>query len=200
MHEQRAPLLRERRDGDMTKDFDAQLDREGQLGKSRGVIMVFGAALVAVFAGVLAAAPAQQKLSGVYTIEQTSSKRLLDAYQSTNTDWTVVTRPPQTNATQHWILSNVAGSTYVLQQQSSGRYLDAYLTQEHDFTVVTRATQNNDTQRWNLTPLGNDTYRLQQTNTDRYLDAYQVKDRNFKAVTRPPQVSQSQVWRIKRVQ
>src|SRR5262245_20296218 len=123
-------------------------------------------------ASVVLLAQAPSELSGIYTIQQQSSKRYVDAHPLDQKDWAVVTRHEQDNPTQKWIFSRVTNAVYTIQQQSNGRYLDAHDTPDKDYAVVTRAAQNNATQRWIVTRAGSNTYSIQQQNTRRYMDAH----------------------------
>lgn len=90
------------------------------------------------------------KGGGTFTIQQVSSGRFLDAYQSDNQDFRVVTRPPQDNNTQLWRLRDLGGSFFTIQQVSSARLLDAHENESLDFQAVTRPPQNNDSQLWQI--------------------------------------------------
>jgi endonuclease/exonuclease/phosphatase family metal-dependent hydrolase len=85
---------------------------------------------------------------GVYTIQQMSNGRYVDAYQASNQDYRLVTRTAQNNDSQKWIVTPLGKNTYTIQQKSNGRYVDAYQASNQDYRLVTRPTQNNDTQRW----------------------------------------------------
>jgi hypothetical protein len=140
-------------------------------------------------------------LSGAHTIQQRSSGRYLDAHDTPDRDFGVVTRPRQDNATQRWVLRRESGRTYTIQQEHTGRFLDAHDTANRDFRVVTRPQQSNTTQRWLVTHLGGDVYAIQQLNTRRFLDAHETTDRDFTVVTRLQQSGQqssnTQRWIIK---
>jgi hypothetical protein len=84
--------------------------------------------------------------SGVYTIQQKSNGRYLDAHESRQ-DYSVVTRTAQNNASQQWTITPSGDDTYTIQQKSNGRYLDAHES-GHDYSVVTRTAQKDDTQQW----------------------------------------------------
>ena len=135
-------------------------------------------------------------LRGIYTIQQKSNGRYLDAHEGIN-DSAAVTRTRQGNDTQQWILTRLGNNTYTIQQNSNGQYLDAHVNSK-DNTVVTRGKQNNDTQRWVLTPLGDRTYRIQQKSTGGYMDAHEGVSDNA-AVTRNRQDNDTQQWIIKPV-
>ncbi|MCF6328039.1 MAG: RICIN domain-containing protein [Devosiaceae bacterium] len=148
--------------------------------------------------------PAPVQLNGVYTIQQVSNGRYLDAYTSPpanfsnpETQWNIVTRPRQFDATQAWIITPLGGGVFTLQQQSTNRYLDAHTSAANDWSAVTRPSQNNNTQRWILTSLGNDTYTIQQRSNGRYLDAHSSAANDWSAVTRPNQNNNTQRWIIK---
>ncbi len=132
-------------------------------------------------------------LQGLYTIQQRSSNRFLDAFQSEGNDFSAVTRTAQNNNTQRWILTPV-GSVYTIQQRSSNRFLDAFQSEGNDFSAVTRTLQNNDTQKWVFMHENNSlsTYTIQQLSSDRFLDAHQSG--NFSAVTRTIQNNDTQRW------
>ena len=87
-------------------------------------------------------------VAGIYTIQQASNSRNLDAHEIVDKDYNVVTRVSQNNDTQLWVLTPLGNNTYTVQQMSSARYLDAYSSSGNDYSAVTRGKQNNDTQRW----------------------------------------------------
>jgi Ricin-type beta-trefoil lectin domain len=142
---------------------------------------------------------APSDLSGVYTIQQQSTRRYLDAHDTSDKDFAVVTRPRQDNTTQRWMFRSVGNRIYTIQQQSTTRHLDAHDTQDKDFAVVTRPRQDNTTQRWIVTALGSDTYTIQQQSTRRYLDAHDTSNKDFAVVTRPRQDNTTQRWIIRPV-
>jgi hypothetical protein len=127
---------------------------------------------------------------GIYTIQQRSNNRFMDAHESSSKDFSVVTRNAQNNDTQRWILTPV-GEVYTIQQKSNSRFMDAHESGDH--SVVTRNMQNNDTQRWVLMPLGSElcTYTIQQLSNSRYLDAHESSN-DFSVVTRNAQNNDSQ--------
>jgi hypothetical protein len=86
--------------------------------------------------------------SGMYTIQQKSNGRFIDAHEIAEKDFALVTRTAQNNDTQRWVLTHLGGNTYTIQQKSNGRFIDAHEIAEKDFALVTRTAQNNDTQRW----------------------------------------------------
>ena len=88
--------------------------------------------------------PLQQ---GLYTIQQKSNDRFVDAYSSEAKDFSVVTRTMQNNNTQRWIFTPVA-AVCTIQQKSNDRFVDAYHSKAKDYSLVTRTKQNNDTQKW----------------------------------------------------
>src|SRR5262245_40315739 len=165
------------------KESSMQLTQSLRVGIASTLVVLSGA-----LPGALAVhSQRDTDLSGVYTVQQESSKRLVDAYQREGPDWAVVTRPPQNNPTQEWSLKKVSGTDYWIQQRSSRRFLDAYLTDANDFAAVTREAQNDATQIWTVTATGNGKYRIQQKRTSRHLDAYQTKEKGFRVVTREHQ-------------
>jgi hypothetical protein len=140
-----------------------------------------------------------QVLHGIYTIQQQSTQRYLDAHDTANKDYRVVTRPRQDNATQRWFLTRVTGNTYRIRQQSTLRYVDAHDTADRDFAIVTRPYQPNATQEWLITPAGDGTYVIMHAYTRRYLDAHDTANWDFGAVTRPAQPNTTQRWILTRV-
>lgn len=94
------------------------------------------------------AATGQRQLSGVYTIQQMSNDRYVDAHENSKNNYRLVTRPAQENDTQRWILTLQGDNVYTIQQQSSGRYVDAYENSDNDYRLITRQRQNNYTQQW----------------------------------------------------
>ena len=85
---------------------------------------------------------------GVYTIQQKSNVRFVDAHVTGGRDFSLVTRTAQNNNTQKWKLMHLGNDTYTIQQKSNGRFVDAHEHGGKDFSLVTRTAQNNDTQRW----------------------------------------------------
>ena len=143
--------------------------------------------------------PPPPDLIGVHTIMQVHTGRFLDAHLTASTDFAVVTRPAQLNATQRWYFTKVGNGIYTIEQQSSARFLDAHATLDKDFAVVTRPHQNNASQRWMLVAMGNDRYRVRQQSNARHVDAHDTPDKDFAVVTRPPQANATQQWIIKPV-
>ena len=133
---------------------------------------------------------------GIYTIQQQSNSRFVDAHEYAGKDFALVTRPAQNNDTQRWILRPVGG-VYTLRQQSNGRFVDAHEYAGKDFALVTRPAQNNDTQRWILMHLGNDVYTIQQKSNGRFMDAYEGAAQDFALVTRTAQNNDTQRWILK---
>ena len=146
-----------------------------------------------------------QPLSGVYTIQQVSNDRFVDAHESNSNptnDFSLVTRTAQNNDTQRWRFTPLGNDVYMIQQVSNDRFVDAHESDSNptnDFSLVTRTIQGNDTQQWRLTALGNDVYTIQQVSTDRFVDAHE-SDANatndFTLVTRTAQNNDTQRWRI----
>jgi hypothetical protein len=149
--------------------------------------------------GLRASPPPPPDLNGLHTIVQVHTGRSLDAHLTASTDFAVVTRPSQPNATQRWYFTNVGNGIYTIEQQSSARFLDAHTTVANDFAVVTRPRQNNPSQRWVLVAMGNDRYKVRQQGGARHLDAHDTPDKDFAVVTRPPQLNATQEWIIRPV-
>jgi hypothetical protein len=129
---------------------------------------------------------------GVYTIQQQSNGRFVDAHEIAGKDFALVTRTAQNNDTQRWILTPLGG-VYTIQQQSNGRFVDAHEIEGKDFALVTRTAQNNDTQRWVLTHSGGP-YTIQQKSNRRFVDAYESAGKDFALVTRTAQNNDTQRW------
>ena len=125
-----------------------------------------------------------------------SGPRCLDAWESQQEDFNVVTRGFQNNNTQRWMLTNVGGDLYTIMQISSGRYLDAHEIEGLDFRAVTRPQQNNNTQLWRLIDFGGAFFTIQQLSSGRALEANLTDADYFQVVTRPASGNDLQVWRI----
>ena len=151
----------------------------------------------ALVAAIAVQSAAIEALPNGITIKQLSSGRFVDAYQTRNQDYSVVTRPAQSDKTQSWLILKVSGSSYRIQQSSTGRYLDAHTNDNKDFDVVTRHYQNNDTQIWILEKASNSRYRVKQKSSGRYLDAHGNANNDFRLVTRERQENQTQLWEIR---
>jgi astacin len=132
---------------------------------------------------------------GLYTIQQKSNGRFVDAHEYSGKDFGLVTRPAQNNRTQQWILIPMGG-VFTIQQKSNGRFVDAYQSSGDDFALVTRTAKNNDAQRWTVTPSGNNTFTVQQKSTGRFADAHEIEGKDFALVTRPEQNNETQRWTL----
>ncbi|TXH20830.1 MAG: hypothetical protein E6Q95_04930 [Chitinophagaceae bacterium] len=130
--------------------------------------------------------------NGVYTIQQKSNNRFVDAHEYAAKDFSVVTRTAQNNSTQRWLIKPIGG-IFTIQQKSNNRYVDAHEIESKDFTVVTRTAQNNSTQRWILTSKGGP-FTIQQQSNNRFLDAHDTSTNDFRAVTRSAQNNDTQKW------
>ena len=135
--------------------------------------------------------------AAIYTIQQKSNGRFVDAHEIEGKDFGMVTRPAQNNDTQRWVIIPLGNNTYTMQQKSNGRFVDAHEIQQKDFAVVTRPQQHNNTQRWVFNPLGNDEYTIKQLSSGRFLDAHEIEPKDFAIVTRPAQNNDTQRWVIK---
>ena len=129
----------------------------------------------------------------VYTLQQLSSGRFLDAHENSAHDFSAVTRGDQNNDTQRWEVAPLGNGAYTVVQLSSGRFLDALQSAGNDFSAVTRTAQGNDTQRWRFTPVAA-IYEVQQVSSDRHADAHQNSALDFSAVTRGDQNNDTQRW------
>jgi hypothetical protein len=152
----------------------------------------------AVAAALLQPPPFSLLESGTYTIRQKSNGRFVDAHESADQDFRLVTRPAQNNDTQRWIFSPVGG-VYTIRQRSNLRYVDAHEDASQDFRLVTRPAQNNDTQRWVVLPVGGGGFTMRQLSTLRFVDAHESRDQDFRLVTRPRQNNDTQVWLFNQV-
>ena len=139
----------------------------------------------------------QFTLNGIYTIQQKSNGRFLDAHEISSKDFTVVTRNQQRNDTQRWIIKPLGNNIFTIQQKSNDRFLDAHEISSKDFTVVTRNQQRNDTQRWIIKPLDNNIFTIQQKSNGRFLDAHEISSKDFTVVTRNQQRNDTQRWIVK---
>lgn len=134
--------------------------------------------------------------SGVYTIQQRSNNRFVEAHEDSEMDFRLVTRLPLTNATQKWVFTPVGG-VYTIQQKSNRRFVDTHKDSRGDFRLVTRLPQADDTQKWILMHLGRDEYTLQQLSSRWFVGADPLEaSRRFALVTRQGR-RYSQKWILK---
>jgi nitrogen fixation protein FixH len=145
------------------------------------------------------AATGQRQLSGVYTIQQMSNDRYVDAHENSKNDYALVTRPAQNNDTQRWILTPLGDNVYTIQQKRNRRYVDAHENSKNNYRLVTRPAQENDTQRWILTLQGDNVYTIQQQSSGRYVDAYENSDNDYRLITRQRQNNYTQQWLFQRL-
>ena len=131
---------------------------------------------------------------GVYTIQQKSNNRFVDAHEIAGKDFAIVTRPAQNNDSQRWILKPLGG-VYTIQQKSNSRFVAAHEIAGRDFALVTRSAQNDNTQKWVLTHAGGP-YTIQQKGNNRFVDAYQGSGDDFAVVTRTKQDNDTQKWTV----
>jgi hypothetical protein len=149
--------------------------------------------------------------AGIYTIRQKSSGRFVDAYESDSEDYQLVTRLPQGNFTQLWVLTEeervlitsedlgTSVSAFRMRQLSTRRYVDAWEEAGEDYRLVTRTHQDNRTQIWMMSPVGDGSYTIWQLNTRRYVDAHEYAGEDYRLVTRLPQDNDTQRWLFDRV-
>lgn len=131
---------------------------------------------------------------GIYTVQQASNNRYLDAHESSAYDWRAVTREAQNNPSQQWAIRQDSSGYYTLVQQQTQRYLDAHENGKYDSGAVTRDAQNNASQQWSLIPVGNRRYRIKRRLDALYLGAY-VNGNDYHAVLRTNQPGDpSQEW------
>jgi Ricin-type beta-trefoil lectin domain-like len=144
----------------------------------------------------------EEGLAGMYTIRQESSGRYVDAFETSNDshDYDLVTRGPQNDDTQRWIIVPVGNNAYTIQQKSTMRYVELYHgTNFNLFShLVTRKERNMMFQKWSITPLGNNVYTIQQGSGGAYVDAYENETSNhdYNLVLRGPQNDDTQKWII----
>jgi hypothetical protein len=120
--------------------------------------------------------------------------RFLDAHETANKDFRVVTRAYQGfDSTQHWRVTDLGSGVCTIQHVSSGRFLDAHQVGARDFRVVTRPRQERGTQTWRIEDFGGGFISIQQVSSGRFLEATLGGD--FSVVARPT-VSNEQTWRI----
>jgi hypothetical protein len=136
--------------------------------------------------------PRITQFSGIYSIQQKSSRRYMDASHSG--DHRMVTRGHQRNDSQRWEIKPTGEQdTYTIQQKSSNRYVDA--SHSGDCRMVTRGQQNDDSQRWEIKPTGEqDTYTIMQKSRRAFADASHSGDHRM--VTRKWQGDATQQWII----
>ena len=136
---------------------------------------------------------------GLYTIQQQSNGRFMDAHENSGKDFALVTRTAQNNRTQRWMLIPVGG-VFTIQQKSNSRLMDAHENSGKDFGLVTRPPQNNDTQKWVLTRFGGPylagQYTIQQKSNGRFVDAHEIEAKDFALVTRDAQNNDTQRWTV----
>jgi len=135
---------------------------------------------------------------GVYTIQQVSNGRFVDAHEHSGEDYRLVTRSAQNNDTQRWIITPRGHNRYTIQQKSNGRFVDAHEHSGEDYRLVTRFAQNNDTQRWIITPIGHNMYTIQQKSNGRFVDAHEHSGEDYRLVTRSAQKNNTQRWLLYR--
>ncbi len=134
--------------------------------------------------------------SGVYTIQQRSNNRFVEAHEDSENDFRLVTRLPLTDATQKWVFTPVGG-VFTIQQKSNRRFVDTHKDSRGDFRLVTRSPQEDDTQKWILMHLGSDEYTLQQLSSRWFVGADPLEaSRRFALVIRQGR-RYSQKWILK---
>ena len=122
-------------------------------------------------------APGQQIVS-----LQGGGLRFLDAHEIPQRDFNVVTRPLQSNNTQHWRLTKVGGNVHTIVQVSSGRFLDAHEIAEHNHDLEGRGE-----------------FLRRYLRCGAKLGSFRksgLPSLNFRVVTRPQQNNDTQRWRL----
>jgi Astacin (Peptidase family M12A)/Ricin-type beta-trefoil lectin domain-like len=138
-----------------------------------------------------------QLSAGIYKIRQKSNGRFVDAHESSDKDFRLVTRSSQNNDSQRWLVSPLGG-VFTIQQLSNRRFVDAHEHSGLDFGLVTRTAQNNDTQKWVAIHQGylerGNLFTLRQLSSRRLMDAHQDGGHDFAVVTRDSSGSENQKW------
>lgn len=151
-------------------------------------------------ASALTTLPARAAIPpAIYTIQQNSSHRFLDAWDDGSNDWNVVTRPAQNNPSQQWLVTfdDSGAAMATIMQMSTGRFLDAHEIEPKDFHSVTRPRQTFDkTQIWQVNSVGPAGYEIIQQSSLRFLDAHEYAEKDFGVVTRPRQANPTQRWTL----
>ena len=168
-----------------------------QFGMSAALLVAAGA--VSVLNPVAPAAHAAIAPQ-IFTIQQVSSGRFLDAWNDGSHDYDVVTRPGQGDPSQEWKVTfdDSGAAVATIQQVSSGRFLDAHEIDSLDFRAVSRpGGQTDNTQNWQVHSIGGGSYNIIQQSSGRLLDAHEIKEKDFESVTRPGgQTDHTQEWRL----
>lgn len=159
--------------------------------------IVFLCGLVTMDCALAATIKGPTPPEGLYTIQQQSTGRFINAYTDRNKDYSAYTDTLKIIDEQMWYLKYISKDTYTIRQQGGEQYLDAHTNREHDFNAVTRPKQTNNSQRWVIKKIGNDLYTIQQKGNLQYLDAHDAGG-VFSVVTRPAQNNNSQRWILKR--
>ena len=168
------------------------LSRRAFLTRTMGLGAGFAAASALTTLPARAAIP-----PAIYTIQQASHGRFLDAWDDGSNDWNVVTRPAQNNPSQQWLVTfdDSGAAMATIMQMSTGRFLDAHEIEPKDFHSVTRPRQTFDqTQIWQIASVGGGDYEIIQQSSARYLDAHEYAEKDFGVVTRPRQSNPTQRW------
>lgn len=136
----------------------------------------------------------------IFTIQQVSSGRFLDAWNDGTHDHDVVTRAGQGDSSQEWLVTfdDSGAAIATLQQVSSGRFLDAHEIDSLDFRAVSRAGgQTDNTQNWQIHSIGGGSYNIIQQSSGRFLDAHEIAEKDFECVTRAGgQTDRTQEWTL----
>lgn len=147
-------------------------------------------------------------MDGIFTITQTSSNRLLDAYvKGEEMDAWAVTREVKFSKRQHFLLHRVFGASYTITQAYTGNALDVL---DPTFSVVTRQFRKGISQLWHLWPVSYDEFLIVHLPTGRPLGAWEGADKvsahDWAVYTAPPTMKllkgevKSSVWRMKKLQ
>ena len=111
-------------------------------------------------------------------------RRFLDAFETQQKDFDVITRLHHDDNLQRWVLTDMGGGRCTLMQASGSRYLDAHEIDGLDFRVVTRRRQDNNTQLWRLIDVTGGV-AIRQESSGRVLHTKGTTTDDFPVVTRP---------------
>jgi len=128
--------------------------------------------------------------SGFFRLQQKSTMRFLDAYETLGDGYTAMTREAEDNPSQWWFLqssSDVTNQVYTIQHvgnndaTANGRFVDADEVRR-GYGIRTRLEERNDSQRWHFISIAANTYTITQVGfndgdaSGRFFDASSVDD------------------------
>lgn len=151
------------------------------------------------------------QLEGIWTIQQKSSGKYLDAYPTKGPyaaagglGFEAVVRPKQPDNSQNWKIIKKDGEVYQIEQESSGKLLDALEQADplwnRDHAACVRPPQRNPSQMWYFQWVTENEFTIRHHSNTRYLDAWPDAAHDFLAVTRELQPNDpSQIWILTKV-